>query len=443
MAALSAVTSPPSLSTSNPNSAITNPSGSSDSISSTTAKSAPDANPNPDLHSYSLLNLSFGHDRSFFSACTDRGLRVFSCHPLAEIYRHDCHPLAEIYSHDGRGLGSLFRCNVLAVVGGGPNPQSPPNKVKLWCDVQGRFVGELACRSTVLAVRLRRDLIVVVMERKALVFNFSDFRILREIETAANPKGICAVSEWGWSAVLVFLGLQRGQVRVEHHAARRTKYIEAHASDIACLGLTQDGRFLATASTKGTLVRIFRTADGTLLQENNAWLTLNERRSPVFEHPNTIFHQRGSHLEATCGGTQLGLTGVRRGVDRAAIHCLAFSSTAQWLAVSSDKGTVHVFSLKVNSETPENAKSRSVSSFAFAVTSLSIIKGVLPKHFSSEWSVARFRLREDSRFIVAFGHVRNTIIILGMNGSFYRCLFDPMKGGEMTQLEHQNFLNLD
>ncbi|XP_024017722.1 autophagy-related protein 18a [Morus notabilis] len=401
MAALSAVTSPPSLSTSNPNSAITNPSGSSDSISSTTAKSAPDANPNPDLHSYSLLNLSFGHDRSFFSACTDRGLRVFSCHPLAEIYRHDCHPLAEIYSHDGRGLGSLFRCNVLAVVGGGPNPQSPPNKVKLWCDVQGRFVGELACRSTVLAVRLRRDLIVVVMERKALVFNFSDFRILREIETAANPKGICAVSEWGWSAVLVFLGLQRGQVRVEHHAARRTKYIEAHASDIACLGLTQDGRFLATASTKGTLVRIFRTADGTLLQE------------------------------------------VRRGVDRAAIHCLAFSSTAQWLAVSSDKGTVHVFSLKVNSETPENAKSRSVSSFAFAVTSLSIIKGVLPKHFSSEWSVARFRLREDSRFIVAFGHVRNTIIILGMNGSFYRCLFDPMKGGEMTQLEHQNFLNLD
>lgn len=68
---------------------------------------------------------------------------------------------------------------------------------------------------------------------------------------------------------------------------------------------------------------------------------------------------------------------VRRGVDRAAIHCLAFSSTVQWLAVSSDKGTVHVFSLKVNSETPENAKSRSVSSYAFVVTSLSIIKGKL------------------------------------------------------------------
>lgn len=50
------------------------------------------------------------------------------------------------------------------------------------------------------------------------------------------------------------------------------------------------------------------------------------------------------------------------------IYSLAFSSTAQWLAVSSDKGTVHVFSLKVDS------RSSSVTS---AVSSLSFIKGNL------------------------------------------------------------------
>lgn len=36
---------------------------------------------------------------------------------------------------------------------------------------------------------------------------------------------------------------------------------------------------------------------------------------------------------------------VRRGADRAEIYSLAFSPTAEWLAVSSDKGTIHVFSV--------------------------------------------------------------------------------------------------
>lgn len=57
---------------------------------------------------------------------------------------------------------------------------------------------------------------------------------------------------------------------------------------------------------------------------------------------------------------------------------MAFSSTAQWLAVSSDKGTVHVFSLKVNSSVPEQEKSQnslnSDAAIAPASSSRSFIK---------------------------------------------------------------------
>lgn len=75
---------------------------------------------------------------------------------------------------------------------------------------------------------------------------------------------------------------------------------------------------------------------------------------------------------------------VRRGADRAEIYSLAFSSTAQWLAVSSDKGTVHVFSLKVNSGslgndmTHQNDSSLSV---APSGSSFSFIKGNKPLSF--------------------------------------------------------------
>jgi hypothetical protein len=34
---------------------------------------------------------------------------------------------------------------------------------------------------------------------------------------------------------------------------------------------------------------------------------------------------------------------LRRGTDRADIHCIVFSPDSKWLAVSSDKATVHVF----------------------------------------------------------------------------------------------------
>lgn len=38
---------------------------------------------------------------------------------------------------------------------------------------------------------------------------------------------------------------------------------------------------------------------------------------------------------------------MRRGVDRADIYSIALSPNVQWLTVSSDKGTVHIFHLRV------------------------------------------------------------------------------------------------
>ncbi|KAJ0256763.1 Autophagy-related protein 18a [Hirschfeldia incana] len=348
----------------------------------------------------SLLHLSFNQDHACFAVGTSHGFRILNCDPFREIFRRDF--------DRGGGVAvveMLFRCNILALVGGGPDPQYPPNKVMIWDDHQSRCIGELSFRSDVRSVRLRRDRIVVVLEQKIFVYNFVDLKLMHQIETIANPKGLCAVSQGaGGSMVLVCPGLQKGQVRIEHYASKRTKFVMAHDSRIACFALTQDGGLLATASSKGTLVRVFNTVDGTLRQE------------------------------------------VRRGADRAEIYSLAFSSNAEWLAVSSDKGTVHVFGLKVNSgsqvkDTPRIAAELTRSSSSPSPSSsLSLFKGVLPKYFRSEWSVAQFRLVEGTQYIVAFGHQKNTVVILGMDGSFYRCQFDPVNGGEMSQLEYHNCL---
>ncbi|XP_024967879.1 autophagy-related protein 18a-like isoform X1 [Cynara cardunculus var. scolymus] len=348
-----------------------------------------------------LLHLSFNQDSACFAAGTDRGFRIYNCDPFREIFRRDF--------DNGGGIGvvqMLFRCNILALVGGGPEPQYPLNKVMIWDDHQSRCIGELSFGSEVKSVRLRRDRIVVILLEKIYVYNFADLKLLQQIDTFTNSKGLCEVSHLSGSMVLVCPGLRKGQIRVEHYASKQTKFIMAHDSRIVCLALTHDGRLLATASSKGTLIRIFNTLDGSLLQE------------------------------------------VRRGADRADIYSLGFSTTAERLAVSSDRGTVHVFNLKIDSGPLGMERSQSVSELNNAtspvVSHLSFMKvgvaGVLPKYFSSEWSVARVHLNEGLQYVVGFGHQRNTVVILGMDGSFYRCEFDPAGGGEMSVVECHNFL---
>ncbi|GFZ04604.1 transducin/WD40 repeat-like superfamily protein [Actinidia rufa] len=196
-------------------------------------------NPNPSfldrpaILAPTLLHVAFNQDYGCFATGTDQGFRIYNCDPFREIFRRD-------FENGGVGtVEMLFRCNILALTGGGPDPQYPLNKVMIWDDHQSRCIGELSFRS----------------------------ELLHQIETIANPKGLCAVSQGAASLVLVCPGLQKGQVRVEHYASKRTKFIMAHDSRIACFALTHDGHLLATASTKGTLVRIFNTLDGSLLQE--------------------------------------------------------------------------------------------------------------------------------------------------------------------------------
>ncbi|KAK3256403.1 hypothetical protein CYMTET_34459 [Cymbomonas tetramitiformis] len=352
-----------------------------------------------------LLSVRFNQDQGCFACGTNSGFRIYNCDPFQETFRRN-------FNNGGIGqVEMLFRCNILALVGGGRTPRYHSNKVMIWDDHQSRCIGELSFRSEVKAVRLRRDRIIAVLEHKIYVYNFADLKLLHQIETIANSKGLCALSPNSSHTVLACPGLHRGEVRVELYDVKKTKFIAAHEGSLACITLTLDGTRLATASERGTIIRVFDTSTGDKIQE------------------------------------------LRRGADPATIHSLAFSPEVDFLAVSSDKGTIHVYTIGVDvagglppspaieaaptgSDSPGGVTNRG-SNFSF-------IKGFLPKYFSSEWSFAQFRLPEETpATMVAFGTKKNTLILVGTNGTFYKCSFDPVRGGECKQESYCMFMKPD
>ncbi|KAL2237452.1 UNVERIFIED_CONTAM: Autophagy-related protein 18a [Sesamum indicum] len=340
----------------------------------------------------SIVHLSFNHLRSLFAVGTTDGYMIFNTNSFV-LTRHRYFP-----QHDRHGDFAIVQMDLdtrkFALVCG-----LNLNRVRIWDDAEREFMGWIEFHSEVKSVRLWQNRLVAVTMQKVLIYNIIGFLYLHEIETGPNPKGLCEVSH-SEQMVLVCLGSDKGEVSVVHYSLRSntSTLIKAHDSDVACLALSYDGRLLATAGTEGTLVRVFDASDGRLLQE------------------------------------------LRRDSEGAEIHSLCFSYDAELLAVSCNKGAVHIFRLNTGSSSMETDGPQEAEQNNISLSRLSSFKGILSNSFSSKWPMAQFRVPEDIQHIVEFGHQTNTILIGGTNGRFYRCKFDPIAGGEMTQMECHNYL---
>lgn len=100
----------------------------------------------------------------------------------------------------------------------------------------------------------------MVLEQRVYVYNFADLRLIDAIDTCNNPKGICALNTETNNAVLATPDREKGSVRVSLCDKSAIHTIQAHQGALAAIALNNTGSIMATASEKGTLIRIFSTA---------------------------------------------------------------------------------------------------------------------------------------------------------------------------------------
>lgn len=199
----------------------------------------------------------------------------------------------------------LFSSSLLAVV-----QLSSPRKLKICHYKKNQEVTQYLYANTILAVKLNRQRLVVCLENNILIHNTADLRHIHSLKlTSRNPNGIVALAPSDEMCYLAYPAKNTtGEVNIFDAAKLEDKLtIAAHDNPLASMTFDSQGIKLATASEKGTVIRVFNTSNGDCIYE------------------------------------------FRRGYARCvSIHSLSFSSDSTFLCASSNTETVHIFKLSEN-----------------------------------------------------------------------------------------------
>lgn len=331
-----------------------------------------------------VFHIDFNQDQGCFSCTMEGGFRIYNVEPLSEKARVDLNEPCQISQ-----THMMHRCNLVAIVGTGPGAKFFNDKVYIWDDVLKELVMELSFGCPVMSVKMRRDKLFVIFKTRIQVFSFpQDPKLLFYFDTRENPKGLCVVCPSTDRPLMVFPSQKCGSMQLVDLTNRQPdtsttpSTINAHQGELACLAINQQGTQVATASEKGTLIRVFDTQTKNMLIE------------------------------------------LRRGADPATLYCINFSHDSAFLCVSSDKGTVHVFALK---NTSLNKRS-----------SLAKI-GFLGQYVESQWGLANFTVPAERPCICAFGS-GSSVVAVCVDGTYHKYVFTP--DGNCNRESYDVFLEL-
>eukprot|EP00906_Rhabdomonas_costata_P007935 RCo011339 len=334
-----------------------------------------------------ILYLSFNQDFGCVAMGTDVGLRVYNCDPFRLIYDREMSGAVGI-------VEMIYRSNLLAVVGGYGNKSYPTTKLVMFDTYMAAAIAEIPFLTDIKAVKLRRDRLLVATESAVYLYEMDQYELLAKFDTEPNIRGIAALSPEVNNPVLAVPTPQAGLVRVRNLQLSTEVIVTAHESRLSYIGLNHDGSRLATASEKGTVIRVFDT------KQSSGGI------KPIRE--------------------------FRRGTQFCDIYSLCFSHNSHFLCVASSTATIHVF--HVEGGDAEGGARAEASYTKNRTSKLSFLSGIID-YVGSEWSFAWYKCPMDLPYIAAFGPDGRSIVVLLGSGKFLRLAFNPTDGGLMALRE--------
>eukprot|EP01119_Soliformovum_irregulare_P012131 TRINITY_DN3137_c0_g1_i3.p1 TRINITY_DN3137_c0_g1~~TRINITY_DN3137_c0_g1_i3.p1 ORF type:complete len:314 (-),score=42.49 TRINITY_DN3137_c0_g1_i3:192-1133(-) len=268
------------------------------------------------LYQEGLIFANFNQDATCLSVGTSDGFKVCNTQPN----------FSEVYSQEMAGVGiceMLFASSFVAIVGSGDDPSLSPRKLQILNTKTQTSICELNFITPILAVKMNRKRLIVVLETKIHIYDISTMKILHTIDTVPNPKGICALAVSEENCYLAYPNsIEKGSIVIfDALTLQMFNVINAHKTPVSRLTINEAGTLMATCSAKGTVIRVYSLPDASRCYQ------------------------------------------FRRGSYFANLYCLAFSFDSSLLCVSSDTGTVHIFKIDQSSSVSTTAQRSSMSSY--------------------------------------------------------------------------------
>ena len=392
---------------------------------------------NDEKNDMKILSISFNQDNSCFSVGTEDGFMIFETYPFKNQYKRKM---------DGgiKQAEMLYRTNLLALIGGGDVPKFNPKKVVIWDDYQNKMASEIKLFSNLKNVKLKRDKIFAISDKCIYVFDLKTFENLEIIETRDNPKGLFGINSDPNKTIIAYMEksdkdnketINKYYINIKNYDKNSSFPFLVQDDQISYISLNNDGTLLATSNEKGNIIKIHSCINGNLLSQ------------------------------------------FYRGKDKAEINYICFDNLSNFLAVSSDKGTIHIWSLggvldklkliknepnnkivqdnkeedKKEDEKIEDKNLISENNEINNENKINIneerdsekIDVVLPRNkkamFSqNEKSFAQIRLNSN-KSVCSF-QKNNIIVVITYDGKYYQVQLDTNKGGN-CQIIAQNSLN--
>ncbi|CAH2055796.1 unnamed protein product, partial [Iphiclides podalirius] len=249
-----------------------------------------------------ITSLGFNQDQGCFTCCLTSGLRVYNVDPLVEKAHYSKEELGEVSLCE-----MVFRTNWLLVV-----RARRPCCLMLLDDQRRSFRAEVMFKSPIRALRARKDKVAVVLSSSIQVLSLPSLQRVALLRTPAASRPLCALATDANAAqVLAAPAHRKGSLQlldvsraVKGAQSSSPAVVSCHQSDLVCLSLAPSGAKLATASKRGTIIRLWDTSTKQMLHE------------------------------------------LRRGSDYADVYCINFNPEGSLVCCVSDKGTLHVWTAR-------------------------------------------------------------------------------------------------
>uniref|UniRef100_A0A2K6A6B4 WD repeat domain phosphoinositide-interacting protein 2 n=1 Tax=Mandrillus leucophaeus TaxID=9568 RepID=A0A2K6A6B4_MANLE len=334
-----------------------------------------------------LSCFSFNQDCTSLAIGTKAGYKLFSLSSVEQLDQvHGSNEIPDVYI-----VERLFSSSLVVVVS-----HTKPRQMNVYHFKKGTEICNYSYSSNILSIRLNRQRLLVCLEESIYIHNIKDMKLLKTLlDIPANPTA-GQRREKGEK--------RKGEIHLPSSTSSKTVCtIAAHEGTLAAIAFNASGSKLASASEKGTVIRVFSVPDGQKLYE------------------------------------------FRRGMKRyVTISSLVFSMDSQFLCASSNTETVHIFKLEqVTNSRPEETSTWSgyMGKMFMAATNYLPTQVSDMMHQDRAFATARLNF-SGQRNICTLSTIQKLprLLVASSNGHLYIYNLDPQDGGECVLIKTHSLL---